>query len=529
LSERESAKQRLSQKMNLTSSASSKPKRKSTKASAPRKSKPKPIIVEIAKEEVAALVENLPINERANVLFEPNEGPQTSFLASVEQEVLYGGAAGGGKSYALLADPMRYFNHRGFRGLILRKTTEELRELISVSQELYPSVFPGAKWSERKLTWTFPAGGTLWLTYLERDEDVTRYQGQAFTYIGFDELTQWRTPYAWNYLRSRLRTTAKDLPVFQRGTTNPGGPGHAWVKKMFIDPSPFDTSFVATDIETGEELRYPEGHTKAGQPLLKRRFIPAKLADNPYLSMDGQYEANLLSLPEAQRARLLDGNWDIAEGAAFPEFNRNIHVVEPFDIPSNWTKFRACDYGYGSYSAVIWFALHPATQQLVIYREIYVSKTLADELVLIIEQAESKDGRVSYGMLDSSLWHNRGDRGPCLSDQLSNNHVRWRPSDRSKGSRIAGKNQLHSRFKVDEFTGEPGIVIFSSCTDTIAQLPAIPLDKNNPEDVDTKSEDHIYDAIRYGIMSRPRNDLFAYQPGMGHNGGPRMADTVFGY
>ena len=130
-------------------------------------------------------------------------------------------------------------------------------------------------------------------------------------------------------MRSRLRSTAPDLPIFMRATTNPGGRGHHWVKKMFIDPSPYNKAYDATDIETGEILRYPAGHSKAGKPLFKRRFIPARLSDNPYLSETGDYEAMLLSLPEQQRRQLFEGDWDIKEGAAFTEFDRDIHVVEP--------------------------------------------------------------------------------------------------------------------------------------------------------------------------------------------------------
>ena len=118
--------------------------------------------------------------------------------------------------------------------LILRRTNDELREIIHKSQEIYPQAYPGAKWMEKKSQWTFPSGARIWMTYLEQEKDVLRYQGQAFTYIGFDELTQYPTPYAWDYLRSRLRTADPSLPVYMRGTTNPGGPGHNWVKKMFM-------------------------------------------------------------------------------------------------------------------------------------------------------------------------------------------------------------------------------------------------------------------------------------------------------
>ena len=232
-------------------------------------------------------------------------------------------------------------------------------------------------------------------------------------------------------------------------------------------------------------------------------------------------------MPEVQRKQLLEGSWDIAEGAAFTEWNRDIHVVNPFDIPHNWVKFRACDYGYGSFSAVLWFAVTPAGQ-LVVYRELYVSKVLAVDLADMILDLESEDGQIYYGVLDSSLWHKRGDTGPSLAEQMVSRGCRWRPSDRSKGSRIAGKNELHRRLRMDEFTEEADIVFFNTCVHSIAQLPIIPLDKKNPEDIDTKSEDHIYDALRYGIMSRPRGDLFSFNPSLEKRGAP-MSDAKFGY
>lgn len=462
------------------------------------------------------------------VIFEPNPGPQTTFLSASEQEVLYGGAAGGGKSYAMVADPLRDMNNPKFRGLLFRRTNDELRELKSVSKELYPQAIPGFKWHERDSQWVAPSGATLWMTYLDKEDDVLRYQGQAFNWIGFDELTQWATPHAWDYMRSRLRTTtASGLQMYMRATTNPGGPGHAWVKKMFIDPAPYGQPFWGTNIDTGKTIVYPDGHSRAGEPVIRRRFIPARLFDNPYLSEDGMYEANLLTLPEQQRKQLLEGDWDVAEGAAFPEWNRNLHVIEPFDIPGDWVRFRACDYGYGSYTGVLWFAVSPSSEQLVVYRELYVSKVTAQDLADMIVDIERGE-RVRYGVLDSSLWHNRGDTGPSLAEQMISRGCRWRPSDRSKGSRVAGKNELHRRLQVDPYLEEPRLVFFNTCTETTSQLPLIPLDKKNPEDVDTNyTHDHIYDALRYGIMSRPRSGIWDYNPRMASAYQP--VDGDFGY
>jgi hypothetical protein len=467
--------------------------------------------------------------QEQEVVFQPNPGPQTDFLAASEREVLYGGSAGGGKSYGLLADPMRYFDNKNFNGIILRRTNDELRELIWKSQELYPKIYPGSKWQEKKSQWTFPSGAKLWMTYLERDEDVLRYQGLAFSYIAFDELTQYATPFAWNYMRSRLRTTDPTLPLFQRATTNPGGRGHGWVKKMFVDPAPANKRFVATDIDTGNPMVFPEGHERAGEPLFYRRFIPASLRDNPYLMQDGQYEANLLALPEMQRRQLLEGDWDVADGAAFPEFKQSTHVCEPFDIPDDWRRFRSCDYGYSSYSAVHWFAIDPSYETLYVYRELYVSKHTGKDLAAAVLDAERGES-IQYGVLDSSCWHNRGQIGPSIAEEMITMGCRWRPSDRTAGARVAGKNRFHEVLKVDPVTEAAGIIFFNTCRQIIADLPVIPSDPKGSDDIDPRfASDHTYDSVRYGIMSRPK----AFSPFDMGRGVPikhyAPSDSTFGY
>ena len=458
---------------------------------------------------------------------------------------MYGGAAGGGKSYGLLADPMRYFGHKQFNGLILRRTNDELRELVWKSQELYPLAYPGSKWQEKKSQWLFPSGARLWMTYLEREEDVLRYQGQAFSYIGFDELTQHATPFSWNYMRSRLRTTAPDLPIYMRATSNPGGPGHQWVKRMFIDPAPFNEAFPATDIDTGKVLSYPKTHAKSGEPLFYRKFIPATLKDNPYLYEEGSYEANLLSLPEMQKRQLLEGDWAIADGAAFKEFRHSTHVTTPFDIPYSWRKFRSCDFGYSSHSAVHWYAIDPQYETLYVYRELYVTQHTAKQLAEKIIDLE-EDDNVDYGILDSSCWHKRGQIGPSIAEEMISMGCRWRPSDRTNGARVAGRNRLHELLRIEEIEVEaeegdesvlveeiPGIVFFNTCRQIIADLPVIPTDPKGTDDIDPRfASDHAYDSIRYGIMSRPRSsspfdDWGMYEKSSKESWSP--ASRTFGY
>lgn len=478
------------------------------------------------------------ITQEVEPVFKPNPGPQTAFFAADEREVLYGGAAGGGKSYALIADPMRYFDNPNFRGIIFRRTNDELRELIWKTQELYPQCFPKSIWREKDKEWRFPSGARLWMTYLEQEKDVLRYQGQAFTYIGFDELTQYPTPHAWDYMRSRLRDASGSLPLYMRATSNPGGPGHGWVKRMFIDPAPYGEAFDARNVDTGEVLLIPYGDTdfpehKWGKALFQRRFIPAKLADNPYLSKDGQYKSNLLSLRTDLQRQLLEGDWDVADGAAFSEFRQAIHVKEPFEIPKNWRRFRSCDFGYSERqaSAVHWYAINPVTSQLIVYRELYVNKHTGIELAKKILEIEA-DEDISYGVLDSSVWAVRGQSGPSIAEEMIHAGCRWRPSDRSQGSRIAGKNRLHQLLRVDPFNNEPGIVFFNTCRQIISDLPVIPSDPDSDDIDPAYVSDHAYDSIRYGIMTRPRAfspfDEWMNTP-KPQRSGNTIADPTFGY
>ena len=315
-----------------------------------------------------------------------------------------------------------------------------------------------------------------------------------------------------------------------RATTNPGGPGHHWVKKMFVDPAPAGDSFWAVDIETGETLWDDE----VDAPLLKRRFIPAKLSDNPHLAKSGNYRKTLLSLPADLRRKLLDGDWSVMEGAAFAEFNPKYHVCTPFDIPSDWRRFRAADFGYSSPSAVLWFAIDPSYETLYVYRELYGKGNTGRELAQKVLSLEENE-KISYGVLDSSVWHNRGHNGPSIAEEMIQEGCRWRPSDRGDGSRVAGKNRIHELLKLreirvgEEFIEIPGLIIFDTCRQLIADLPSLPVDPKGGEDIDDRAtNDHTYDALRYGVMSRPR-------AGSPLDWGSRPRDTyvpidkVFGY
>ena len=441
------------------------------------------------------------------VAFMPNEGPQTDFLAAGEKDVLYGGAAGGGKSFAMLIDPLRYCHITEHRALILRRSMPELREIIDKSRELYPRAFKGAKFKEVEKLWQFPSGAKIEFGFLERDADVYRYQGQAYSWIGFDEITHLPTEFGWNYLASRLRTTNPELKTYLRCTANPGGAGATWVKKRYVNPSEPNESFTGDD-------------------GLTRRFIPARLQDNPYLSLDGRYEQMLKALPDVQRKQLLEGNWDVTEGAAFTEFDVMEHVITPFEIPVGWERVKGIDYGYASESACVWGTVDPSDGTLIIYRELYRKGLTGVDLAQMITNMELIDPYSVPGVLDTAAWNRTGTTGPTVGETLQRAGHKLRRADKN---RIQGKIQIHEYLRVQP-SGRPKIQIFNSCPNLIRELQSLPLDKSKPEDVDTHAPDHAYDALRYLIMSRPKvNDIFSQFRNMRMEQAYTPVDSEFGY
>ena len=461
----------------------------------------------ITEDNIETLPTQLQKEVEENIIFQPNEGPQTEFLAAAEKDVLYGGAAGGGKSYAMLVDPLRYCHRAAHRALILRRSMPELRELIDKSRELYPRAFPGCKFREVEKLWNFPSGAKVEFGFLERDADVYRYQGQAYSWIGFDEITHLPTEFGWNYLASRLRTTDPDITPYLRCTANPGGVGAHWVKKRYVDP-----------FEPNESFKGDDG--------LTRKFIPARLDDNPYLAKDGRYEEMLRALPPVQRRQLLEGNWDITEGAAFTEFDSEVHIIAPFQIPIGWERVKGIDYGYASESACIWATVDPSDGTLIVYRELYKKGLTGVDLGAIIAQMELEDPFSVQGVLDTAAWARTGTTGPTVGESLQKAGHKLRRADKN---RIQGKIQLHEYLKVQQ-SGRPRLQIFNTCPNLIRELQSIPLDKSNPEDVDTHAPDHAYDALRYLIMSRPKiNDPLSQMRYLRMEQAYTPADKEFGY
>jgi PBSX family phage terminase large subunit len=455
--------------------------------------------------------------EDRKVIFRPNPGPQTEFLESGEDEVLFAGARGGGKSYALIVDPVRYINNKHFRALVIRKTMPELRQLIGWAHDLYKQISPGVRWKEQEKIFIFPSGAKIEFGYLETNIDVDRYRGQEYTWIGVDEITLFGSEESIDKLLGSLRTTDIELKTYFRATSNPNGPGRSWVKRRFIDKA-----------ESGETFTHTLD-TPLGKINKTRKWINSVTTDNPILvARDPGYLAWLASLPEGLRKCWLEGSWDVAEGVAFPDFNAKTHVIKPFEIPANWLRFRACDWGFTSMAICLWFACDEDSN-IYIYRE-YKTKlvdapTFAGN-VLQLERGE----KVRYGIIDGSVGDQRGISGPTVDEQMRMVGCIWRYADKSPGSRIAGKNLIHRYLSISTFTGQPCLKIFENCKELIEELSSLPTDNNDAEDVDTDCADHAYDALRYGIMSRP-NIVSAFDSWASMNPNPRpiIVDKQFGY
>jgi hypothetical protein len=436
--------------------------------------------------------------------FVPQPGPQTAFIKCPTDIVIYGGARGGGKTYASLGEFWIHAEDHGAHavGLIVRRSREDLKDTIATAIRMYGNA---AVYSEKGNVFKFHNGARLNCAYLENDRDAENYQGWSLTRLYVEELTQFPLPDPVFKLLATLRSSAGIKPQM-RCTCNPGGPGHGWVKEWVIDHGAYQ---LVADDESG----------------LVRTFIPAKLEDNPALVHNDPNYVNRLKAvgsPELVRAWLL-GDWTVIEGAFFPEFSVSRHVIEPFAIPSNWVRWRAMDWGSAKPFSIGWYAhVQDNTERdgrmlvrgaIIRYAEWYgCSKPnvglemTAEEVARGIVSRETVDGhrtRMSYGVLDPSAFAVVS--GPSIGETLIRNGAHFRRADntrRSRDKRMGGWDQVRNRLKGD-VDGNPLLFIFSTGRHLIRTLPMMQHDPYNPEDLDTEGEDHAVDELRYSCLSRP--------------------------
>jgi len=437
---------------------------------------------------------------------------QSFAFQSDATEILYGGAAGGGKSHLMRCCAIAWaVDIPGIQIYLFRRTYPDLWKNHMEGPSSFPALL--AEWVASgfvKLNLSdgqviFNNGSKIHLCHCQNEKDVFKYQGAEIHALLIDELTHFsETIYRFLRGRCRLGAFSKSIPnkwigQFPRimAGANPGGIGHHFVKATFIDGVVPLTKRLMDKKDGG----------------MLRQYIPARLDDNP--TMDEGYADKLSGLGNESLVRaMLDGDWEIVAGAYFTEFSRDRHVVKPFSIPLHWTRYRAFDWGSAKPFACYWIAVSDGSipkyphGALIVYREYYGMKEgepntglkmPADKVALEIkkkDQRETTEG-MGWGVADPAIFSEDG--GPSIAESMRKEGVKWRKAD---NKRKAGWEQVRIRLNGDD-DGLPLLFVFETCVHLIRTLPALQHDDHDPEDVDSDQEDHGPDALRYGCMARP--------------------------
>ena len=429
---------------------------------------------------------------------------QKLFLKADNTYVAFGGARGGGKSWAVrVKSVLLCLNYPGIKVLIIRRTYPELRQnhIIPLCQMLKCHLKDGriATYNDSKKEITFPlmpgadAPSTILFGYCDNDKDAEKYQGTECDVLFIDEATH-QSEERVEKLNACVRGN-NDFPKRTYYTCNPGGEGHAWVKRLFIDK------------------RY-----KGSEDPNDYTFIQSKVTDNTALmASDPMYMRRLENLPPKLRKAWLEGDWDIFEGQFFEEFQDKpegyitrqwTHVVEPFEIPRDWTIYRSFDWGYARPFSCGWFAIdYEGTAYRIL--ELYGCtetpnegvKWTPDQVFSEIHKIETEHrwlrGKKIIGVADPAIWS--AETGESIADVAARHYVYFNKGD---NKRIAGWMQMHHRFTFDK-NGYPSLYIFKNCKGFIRTIPTLIYDDIKVEDLDTSGEDHIADETRYFLMMNP--------------------------
>lgn len=428
-------------------------------------------------------------------------------------EVLYGGAAGGGKTKATVMDAFaRCMAYPGTLAVIFRRTYSELEDtVIAEAKRSYPPEI--AKYNVARHECMLPNGSKILFRHCASVEDMYNYRGLEVQWLYFDELTSFEET-QYDFIRTRLRAP-KMLGVkpITRSTSNPGGIGHGWVKTRFVDAAPYMQK-VRKDV-------YSAALHKTQTTITQ--YIPALATENPHITQDYIFE--LEQKPEALRNALLYGHWDAFEGQVFVEWRNDpshyrdhkwTHVIDPFEIPAHWPRYMSFDYGYSKPFSCGWWALAPDGVAYR-YREWYgwdghanVGLKLAPrqiaEGIIEREEEERREGITIMRVADPAIFDaSRGESIAQMMEPISSVQTTRGAGvyfEKGDNARLAGLMQMHERLRFDE-RGRPKMQIFSSCPQFIRTIPNLPYDLKHVEDVDTDSEDHIFDEAKYFLMCAP--------------------------
>jgi PBSX family phage terminase large subunit len=414
---------------------------------------------------------------------------QRELMLAKRKYIAYGGARGGGKSYAMRAKAkIMGVEYPGIKILILRRTYKELQN--NHIDEMRKDLNGIATYNSSEKRFRYPNGTSIVFGYCDSDGDVMQYQGAEYDVIMIDEATQLKEE--WLKVFPACLRGVNEFPKRIYYTCNPGGPAHGYIKRLFID-----------------------GTYNPGENPDDYQFISALVTDNKAL-MQSQpdYIKQLEALPTKLRLAWLEGRWDVFSGQVFAEWtddpagydsHLNTHVIRPFQTPGHYRVIRAFDWGYAKPFAVLWFCVDEERRYYLV-RELYGWTGEPDvgvqwdpaEIARKIREIEADDpnlrGRKVMGVADPAIF--KQDGGPSIADAMERERVIF---SRGDNSRIAGKMQLHYRLRFNE-RGIPMLYVFSNCVNFIRTIPALIYSERDAEDVDTKQEDHAFDACRYGIM-----------------------------
>ncbi len=422
---------------------------------------------------------------------------QCEFLSDTHRYIAFGGARGGGKSFAVrLKAALMCLYYPGIRIMIVRRTYPELRQNHIIPMKAL--VGKCATFKESTKDMTFEGGSVISFRYCRNVSDLDKFQGTECDVLFIDEATQFTEE-----MYDRMRACVRGVNAFPKRiylTCNPGGRGHGWVKRLFIDRA-----------------------MNPGECKDDYFFIRSLVTDNKALmKKDPDYIKKLESLPPKLRKAWLEGNWNIFEGQFFEEFcddpdhyldRRNTHVIEPFEIPRDWTIYRSFDFGYSKPFSCDWWAIDYDGRAYLILQLYGCTGTPnegvkwnPDRIFSEIHRIETehrwlKDRRI-FGVADPSIWD--ASRGDAIIEAADRSFVHFQPGD---NKRLPGWMQCHYRLAFDE-EGYPMVYFFNTCKDAIRTLPLLTYSERSPEDLDTDGEDHFADSFRYFCMCRPMRPRF---------------------